>query len=441
MACPLYLCGEISKMKSFLSRSVCCICLAGLILIGWGSIYWRVDPWNFAQLAIKAGGTQIIGFLSQNDLHKAGLLRERYFQGGSDKFSLPPETSWRNVEAGIPGFRYLADSKNAQIDHGIPFVYEESNAPYLARFRAEFRLQDMIAGSADEFAAMMAVAHWVGTRWDHGLGALPESGKYDPGAIVAKAEQGTPYWCEISSILMIQAAASLGWPARLVTASRDGYRWEHALAEIWSNQYGKWFVVDADFNIIYWADEKPLSAYELCHRGPLLQKNGKLQVKQFAPLKPSLELKDLLPYYRYVHIDLRNDWFSRKLRKGSPAGGDLATWWTARSDLGPLLTVKIRVDDQKKFDWAVNAVGIYADGVSRDPQSGEYRIGLTLAGYSPYFKNFQFARESGKWEDMKSSSIHIPVTEGTHCIEARAMTLASMPGPASTVCYYYAREE
>lgn len=424
-------------MKSFLKRSVILICLAGLILIGLGSIYWRVNPWNFVQLAIKAGGAQFMGLLCKADLRETRLLNERYFHGRSDKFAMDHMASWRDVELGIPGFRYLADSKNAQIVRGIPFVYEDMNAPYLVRFRTHYGLQYMITGAVDEFSAILAVASWVGTRWDHGISSLPESGKYDPAAILDRAEQGSPFWCEISSILMVQAATSLGWPARLVTGSRDGYKWEHALAEVWSNQYGKWFVIDADFNIIYWAEGKPLSAYELCHSGPSLQQSGKLQVKQFAPLKPSLKLIDLLPYYRYVHIDLRNDWFSRRLKRGSPAGGDMATWWTARSDLGPLLTSKIRVNDQGKFDWAVNTVGIYAEDVRRDSQNGDYQISLTLAGYSPYFKNFQFAQENGKWEDMESSSIHIAVKEGTHCLEARIVTLASVPGPASTVCYQY----
>ncbi|MEA3468715.1 MAG: hypothetical protein U9R57_10920, partial [Thermodesulfobacteriota bacterium] len=228
-----------------------------------------------------------------------------------------------------------------------------------------------------------------------------------------------------------------GWPARLVTASRDGYRWEHALAELWSNQFNKWFLVDTDYNIFYMADDKPLSAYELCHTGPSLQKSGKLQVKQLAPLKQGIKMQNLLPYYRYVHIDLRNDWYSRKLKKGSPAGGDLATWWTARPDLDRLLTVKLREENAERFDWHINGVSIYPSNVVRESDSDDYSIKITLSGYSPYFEKFQVILDDEGWQDLESNSLKLKVKSGQHCFAARMMTLSGFSGSESTICYQY----
>ena len=111
------------------------------------------------------------------------------------------------------------------------------NATYLRRLRNRYHLDAIVSGASSEFDAMLLLANWVGTRWDHGNDSLPKEGKYNPLAILEKAHMGARYWCEISAILMVQTAASMGWPSRLVTASRDGYRWEHAVAELWSNKF------------------------------------------------------------------------------------------------------------------------------------------------------------------------------------------------------------
>ena len=185
------------------------------------------------------------------------------------------------------------------------------------------------------------------------------------------------------------------------------------------------------------ANGKPLSAYELCHFGPTLQQQGKLKVKQFAPMKPSLKLQDLLPYYRYVHIDLRNDWYSRKLPRGSPTGGDLATWWTARPGLEHLLTAKKRVDDQSVFDWPLNVVSLYLERVFYDEDKGKSVIEVSLTGYSPYFAEFQVSLDDSGFQSIRGDTLIVDLSSGRHCLEARLLTQAGEAGPVSRVCFEY----
>ncbi|BCO07680.1 hypothetical protein GF1_00560 [Desulfolithobacter dissulfuricans] len=413
----------------------------GLLLIAAtaGSVYWQLSPGKFIIHGGRLLVARVLGTVYLSDNADARRIRVNYYHGGArTQDYVAPGNSWKKLDQAIPGFTFLDDlSRNYSLPSEVPFIYEDLKAPYLVLLRTKYGLDAITADSPDEFSSMLQLGKWVGSLWDHGVDPLPEEGKYDPLAILSKSEQGSSYWCEIAAIVMVQAATSMGWPSRLVTASRDGYRWEHAVAELWSNQFEKWFVIDADYNIFYMADGKPLSAYELCRFGPTLQQKGKLQVKKIAPMKPSLKLQDLLPYYRYVHIDLRNDWYSRKLRRGSPAGGDLATWWTARPGLEHLLTAKKRVDDQSVFDWPVNIVSIIPEKLSYKKNSDNPELYLSLSGYSPYFERFQISLDTAEFKNLQGSIFRIDLQSGRHCLRARMITSAGSAGPVSSVCFEY----
>ena len=287
-------------------------------------------------------------------------ITQNYKVGAADYYSVGGIKTWYELETTIPGFKVI-DITPIRIPHrNANFVYETADAAYLLRFRETYELESVIKDATSQYEAMLKLGNWIGTRFDHGIDPPGSRQACDPVGLIATGERGAKYWCEIAARVTVQAASSLGWPARVITASRDGYTWEHGVAELWSDDFGKWFVMDTDFNVVYESNGVPLSAFELLHKGHLLQDTGKLDIRAIAPPKPSLPLIDMIPYYRYIHVDLRNDWCSRPLRRGSPAGGDLATWWTARPDIPPLLTAKTRVDDADSFDWTLNTVAISA---------------------------------------------------------------------------------
>ncbi len=333
----------------------------------------------------------------------------------------------------------LGESGQVVTFYDIPFVYEKSDTPYLLALRERYSLESIVKDAVGEYAAMLRLGAWVGSRWDHGIDPPPggEQVCY-PIEVVQAGEAGARLNCDISARLMVHAATALGWPARLVTASRDGYTWEHAVSELWSNVYKKWFVIDTDFNVVYEADGAPLSAFELCHQGLELQRSGLLQTRYIAPSKPSLGHIDLMPYYNYVHIDMRNDWCSRPLPTGSPAGGDLGTWWTSRPSLNALLTAKRRVDDPALFNWAVNWVSIYA--LSAERVSGSLvSIEIGLAGYSPTFKAFEISFDGGVWHKVEQPGYVLIAGAGEHVVRARLLTISGYVGPVSEVSFQVSR--
>ena len=66
----------------------------------------------------------------------------------------------------------------------VPFVYQSPDAPYLVELRETFELDKVIANADSEYDAMIRLARWVGTAFDHGEDPLPTAhGKHDPLAI------------------------------------------------------------------------------------------------------------------------------------------------------------------------------------------------------------------------------------------------------------------
>lgn len=420
--------GWSGYSKKLFAAALLLFC-AGFLFI---SYRYQARPWDVPVLVARKLATPILASIHSEDATKADFLSASYFHAAPGLPEGEPWESWRAVSLS-GNIVVLGGSGLKPLQRRIPFVFESPDAPYLAELLQSYQLHELLPREAGEYDKMLALFAWLGTRWDHGADPVPGGLSSSPPAeIIAAGERGARFWCEVCARVTVQAATALGWPARLITASSDGYRWEHALAEVWSNQFNKWFLVDTDYNIVYEARGVPLSAYEMCHLGPELQASGVLKVRRFAPLKRSLREVDLLRLYRYVHLDLRNDWYSRRLQQGSPAGGDLATWWTGRADLGPLLTSKNRVDSQELFDWPVNATEIHASEV-RELDAGRYLIALALRGYSPYFRRFLIRVDQGAWLAAPDARGRFELMRGRHVLETRIESINGDLGPVASV--------
>lgn len=407
------------KVKRILGARTFRLGVAAL-LVAW-CVTARVFHLHF--LAVPGEVTRVaaahtLAWSFRSDLDGMRALCEGYLVG-------QPDQAWETTGRKNPGEGAWSPTS---ISRSVPFVYESPGAPYLEDLRERYRLRELTTGARDEYEAMIRLGAWLGTRWDHGSDPVP-GGIQEPRPVevIRAGENGARFWCEVAAKVTVQAATSLGWPARVVTASRNGYRWEHGAAELWSNQFGKWFVLDTDFNLVHERDGVPLSAFELCHQGPALQRAGALTVRRIAPRKASLKDQDLLPFYEYVHIDMRNDWCSRRLRRGSPASGDLATWWTARASLGPVLTARVRVDDAARFDWPVNMTAI--GPVTCLPAEGMYESSGALSAYCPYFDRFEISMDGGPWEEAVEGKVARRLAPGDHSIRARVVVPGGHRGP------------
>ncbi len=384
------------------------LCVAGVFA---GAYYYRLDPVATIKGGMKYAAVYALQYVYAGDMDDAAELSRENWVGSQD----------------------IIEKKEGTLNFS-PFVYEQISEPYLETLRQEFNLQRVISSSQSEYEAQLKLGAWLGTRWDHGTSPLEGTKEErNPVDIIRAGEAGEKYWCEIAAIVTVQTATAMGYPARLVMLSRNGYDMEHGVAEIWSNQFNKWYVMDTDFNVIFEKDGIPLSAFELCHDGLKWQEQGALQKNFFTPSKPSMPYKDLLPFYRYVRVDLRNDWLSRDLRPGSPAGGDLATWWTSREGSGPVLTASERVDDPERFDWKVNQVVVKALQTPAKVPS-QRRYDLTFSAYAPYYSGLQMRIDGGPWEVLSDFSPSLVFDDVlSHHVDARVISVYDNYGPVTGI--------
>lgn len=399
--------------------------------IAFGSFRYSLSPVAFVEQAVRVIAASVLAVAYRADMDYVEQAMRTYRVGAKPVSRQKVEERWRRLEAAVPGLKVLPEHEEYGDTSTVPFIYESPDAEYLQELKRQHGLDALVGAAPDEYGAMARLARWVGTRWDHGTDAVPGGNQVcNPSAVVRAGERGAKFWCEIAARTMVHAATAVGWQARLITASRDGYTWEHAVAELWSNQYRKWFVVDTDFNVILERDGVPLSAHEMVHEGESLQAAGELKVVPFADPKPSLPVEDLVPFFAYVHVDMRNDWCSRPLRRGSPAGGDRATWWTARDSLGPVLTVRKRVDNPEQFNWPVNVVQLLAGDAHR---SGAVGVGIDLeaSGYGPAIEAIEVALDDGGWVAAQGAVVHLPLSPGRHQVAGRLALRFGRGGPES----------
>jgi hypothetical protein len=394
------------------------------------SEFVTLPPTGLLKHLAKVLATPVGSLIYRADRTRAAELIRPYSIGAHTVTA--PLNSWKMLERRTPGLRLVVLSPEAGSAARIPFVYESPEAEFLKRLRSQCHLDRIIERAQSEYDAMLRLGAWLGSRWDHGTDPVPGGNQIcDPVAVIAAGERGAKFWCEIAARTAVHAATALGWPARVITGSRDGYTWEHAVAEFWSNQFDKWFVIDTDFNVVYECAGIPLSAFELTHRGESLQRSGELHVRAFSAAKPTLPYQDVMPFYKYIHVDLRNDWCSRTLPRASPAGGDLATWWTSRPDMKRLVTAKTRVDEADRFDWKLNSVAIRAVEVARS--SDGWLLTLSLQTYSPMFRAFSVMVDGNALAPTADANVKVKLAAGRHAIEVRSVTAAPHPGPPARV--------
>jgi hypothetical protein len=366
--------------------------------------------------------THVCKHVYRNDVAESDAIVRRYW------VPAPPGAE-STVFPGVRCENGLSRLKDAR---ATPFVYESPDAPHLKRLRDTFDLPKLIAGASTEYDAMLALGAWLGSRWDHGCDPIPGgTPAMDVVHTIRQGMRGQKYWCEVASKVAVQGFAAMGWPARLVSASSDGRRWEHAVLEAWSSEFARWFVIDTDFNVVYEARGVPLSAYELCHDGLALQRQGDLHIRPLGAPKPSLPYTDQLPFFACISLDLRSDWYTRKLKRGSPAGGDLATWWTARPGFARSLAPKVRVDDRDRFNWPVNVAWLRLEDVQA--VDGSYAVRARLHAYAPHFAAFQASVDDGNWTTVDGDVLQLGLSPGSHTIHVRIKTSSGGCGMSNAV--------
>ena len=338
----------------------------------------------------------------------------------------------------------------AQMDYGDP------QAPRTAQVREEYRLDEVIAGHASEFAAQRALKRWVRSRWDHGW-SLSFERVQDALDILREAERGEHFNCGFYNRVFVECARALGWVARPVAIGVQDVGFPrglnvgnvgHSVPEIWSNEFRKWVILDPDLNVHYERDGLPLSALEI-HDAWLSHHAGAVEMVQEHPAftTPAGEhcrlVPQLMPEMEHFDEHAAAAICGRFVRHNALdyyARVSIGRWtWLDRRCLPSFVThfgpsvLGVLTSNADDLYWTVNMARLSA----RSSWSDGARLEVTLEHCMPWFSHYEARIDGGQWAAV-AEAFDWPMREGRNVLEVRPVNVCGRTGIPSRVEVAYA---
>ncbi len=321
-----------------------------------------------------------------SDAYRQAVARgDRTAEYRAQSYLMPPYGDDPNAWHGI----VMRKAVNGRVGRpSFPFTYQDMTNLKVRALYARAGLADLEQRSRTELELIQRIANWANRQWGH-MRPVPYA-SWDALEILDRAAQGDAFWCEYKADLFVQACNAAGLTARLVGINRKDED-SHMVAEVYSNEFRKWMLVDAWWNCYYERAGVPLSAIEF-HRAAanlsgisvVFGENGKKleywdvktghataapHANQRVPIG-EIEAKGLNDWYYDVHILLRNDHTVNPQQKANAyvdgfivppnfRGGD---WRGAQlhwvdEQTPPQLTAP-NSDDLADFEWPLNEVKV-----------------------------------------------------------------------------------
>lgn len=315
------------------------------------------------------------------------------------------------------------------------FSYQPVADIALICLKDKFELSKLLFLTANDFEQLILISDWVHRQWEHGTSGADifNPGEFNADIILSHARKGAKFWCHVYSMTFIQIAASLGYQARLVALTKDGYESSdmHAVAEVWSCFYRKWITIDTDFNIWYSLGDIPLSTLEI-HNAVISGKLDSISINK-GEARPAIEFEDRIPtlfsYYHYFYIDMRNDWLTNRYFRGHPARSDQATLFWSDERLPAVLTLKTKVKKTNDLYWDVNGTELKFASINLD----EHSIGVDISTHTPNFSHFLVRIDEKAEFNIANNKFVWSLHLGTNVISVCAVNISGLYGIPSLI--------
>lgn len=358
----------------------------------------------------------------------------------------------------------------------IPFATESVDQPTLVELRDRFPLAE-VAGTGDDVSRAVALRDWLKSLFPHRTPyRMPE---WDALLILDRGSRGVErFICVHYSVSLVQCCLALGMQARMINlhrgiaenyvigdeATADPPVDEHVVAEVWSAELGKWFMLDVDFDCHYERDGVPLSAWEL-HQAYV---DGELDAvtpcrgphsASFNAYGETLDDEDeffarsLPSYYAHVSVLMRNDFLADP--DGPVTVAHLVDehtrpiLWHRGSDLRlqPHLMGPVVVAEPWRDDVALLTDGNLRTGWASDDGEREHWVEVTLPGprvlgrvvlhwpeYRRYHRTSACYRieacVAGEWTTVVDAQRPVEAPYTLHDVEAVVVTGVRLVQPA-----------
>lgn len=304
----------------------------------------------------------------------------------------------------------------ARSSYPYTFQHPSKNLKYL---RDNWKLDDVVAKGTNEFERLLLLRNWARRQWPcNDMG----SGKRTWNAIeILSAATNQHGMCVHFATVFTQCAMALGYNARPVILNH------HFVADVWSDDFGKWVLMDVEavhpegftkFGTAHYVDaatRMPLDIIDL-HR------------EQFAAIRSGQALVDSVIQMYAVDTDngphnllekkrspkeisvfqlfampLRNN-FLDQLEPWEAFHGednyhsDAYLWWQDAAPLGFQKEYSLQTDREADIRWTVNQAEL-----SLTATDSPKKLTVTINTFTPNFKKFIYRTDGGAWQSLTTA--------------------------------------
>jgi hypothetical protein len=318
--------------------------------------------------------------------------------------------------------------------------FEQSTSPQIRRLRDEYQLDDVVRGETDEFRQMLKLRHWVHSRWP-----IDNEQKLsgDVFQILEYAKAGHGFYCTHSMRVQHAVMTAMGFIARDLGVDCDhqefGRSIHHGVNDVWSNQYAKWVVLDAKYDVHYELEGVPLSAREL-HEAARAD-GGKKVVKVQGVDRAPVPMKGLeyptssVLTYWWVSYYLPLNTFTGQTRDNRLVIFDNSAFRDTKWYRGGANSLKehwayaaktfVPTRDRNSIDWTPGVPELQARQVS------PAELEVTFHSVTPNLKDYEVRVAGGPWQSAVDR-YRWALQSGTNTLEVRTRNSFGVNGPAMT---------
>ena len=304
------------------------------------------------------------------------------------------------------------------------FQYENFTNSELRLLREKYHLDKLVSGADRELDKIILLMGWLRKIIPSGD---PERLNYNFSAldILSRAQEGDTFSCSGYSIAFVQSALSLGFTARYVGLFKG-----HIVAEIWSNEFAKWIVMDVYNDLHYEKDGIPLNALELHEIWEKRDFSG-LNVLSGIERKDFVEntKEGLLSYYHEFYVRMRNDWFSHKYPHWHPKANSImnALEWQDRFTRNNILVAKETTNKDDLY-FPLNITAINTAGY--DDTLG--KLNIVFDTFTPNFEYFLLDIDGKEFNHNKGFFLW-GLLKGKNHLKVCSVNSMGIKGPTSYV--------
>lgn len=342
------------------------------------------------------------------------------------------------------GVSVLRNPPQALDANRLPVRYENYTAPRLAELVQRENLWAVVAGATSEFDAVLRLKDWVNAQWP--LGTPEPYPPWDALVVLDWIRAGiTGGFCAQYSQVFLQSLAAFGIPARYVEVGRDVNPYNHYTTEVWSNDFNKWVLMDANFNLHFVGGGAPLSALEV-HDALVDGRLGEVAVVHGVQ-HPGRSSSSEWPlgtaeFYYYLRYHLNANHVSAPAEPAFERFDDMIEWMDDRSvpwewseiesEFPKERLTRVQIDDRAAIEGRPNQVWISP----RPAASREITLDLQHNVLQPSHYEWRIIDSSGAagpWQPHGADTLVWSVAPADRVLEVRGVNVRGIPGPSSAV--------